>query len=186
MSFRELDQTSFASSPQARTGGTSGSRAPSIGQSLCGTPLGRSLLSKPWVGENSRGSFRYDQLVGKNPASASVYPTLRQTWPRVVPEAAMCVRKISAQCVLQFTPSNAFRCALHRRTSRVIHRQEYLLIFCRVYLPVLARAQPTHRSVVVASFTDLRQYHNEQLYSVTECWAIPLIEWDQLSEHSKS
>ena len=51
-------------------------------------------------------------------------PTLRQTWPRVGPEAAMCVRKISAQCVLQFTPSLAAGCVLHRPVSRVIHCSE--------------------------------------------------------------
>jgi hypothetical protein len=36
----------------------------------------------------------------------------------------MCVRKISAQCVLQFTPSLAAGCVLHRPVSRVIHCSE--------------------------------------------------------------
>lgn len=36
----------------------------------------------------------------------------------------MRVRKISAQCVLQFTPSLAAGCVLHRPVSRVIHCSE--------------------------------------------------------------
>ncbi|GBM54732.1 hypothetical protein AVEN_76241-1 [Araneus ventricosus] len=36
----------------------------------------------------------------------------------------MCVRKISAQCVLQFTPNLAAGCVLHRPVSRVIHCSE--------------------------------------------------------------
>lgn len=44
--------------------------------------------------------------------------------PGLVPEAAMCVRKISAQGVLQFTPSLAAGCVLHRPASRVIHCSE--------------------------------------------------------------
>lgn len=36
----------------------------------------------------------------------------------------MCVRDVDVQCVLQFTLINAAGCALHRRTSRVIHRLE--------------------------------------------------------------
>lgn len=56
------------------------------------------------------------------------YPTLRQARPRAGPEAAMRVRKISAQCVLQFTPSLAAGCVLHRPVSRVIHHSE--LSFC--------------------------------------------------------
>ena len=51
-------------------------------------------------------------------------PTLRQMWPRERPGAAMCVQGIDVQCVLQFTLVNAAGCALHRCTSRVIHRSE--------------------------------------------------------------
>lgn len=51
-------------------------------------------------------------------------PTLRQTNPRAEPEGAMCVQRISAQCVLQFTPSIAAGCVLHRPENRVIHRLE--------------------------------------------------------------
>ena len=38
--------------------------------------------------------------------------------------AASCVRGFDDLDVLQFTSFRAVRCALHRRTSRVIHRQE--------------------------------------------------------------
>ena len=41
-----------------------------------------------------------------------------------LPEAAMCVQDIDVQCVLQFTLIHAAGCALHRLTSRVIHRLE--------------------------------------------------------------
>ncbi len=41
-----------------------------------------------------------------------------------LPEAAMCVQDIDAQCVLQFTLVHAAGCALHRLASRVIHRLE--------------------------------------------------------------
>ena len=41
-----------------------------------------------------------------------------------LPEAAICVQDIDVQCVLQFTLVNAAGCALHRPTSRVIHRLE--------------------------------------------------------------
>lgn len=41
-----------------------------------------------------------------------------------IPEAAICVQDIDVQCVLQFTLIHAASCALHRHTSRVIHRLE--------------------------------------------------------------
>lgn len=41
----------------------------------------------------------------------------------------MRVRKISAQCVLQFTPSLAAGCVLHRPASRVIHCSESFFFF---------------------------------------------------------
>lgn len=44
----------------------------------------------------------------------------------------MCVRKISAQCVLQFTPSLAAGCVLHRPVSRVIHCSELSFGFKRI------------------------------------------------------
>ena len=51
-------------------------------------------------------------------------PTLRRAWPRDGPEAAICVQGVDVQCVLQFTLIHAAGCALHRRTSRVIHRSK--------------------------------------------------------------
>ena len=51
-------------------------------------------------------------------------PTLRRAWPRDGPEAAICVQGVDVQCVLQFTLIHAVGCALHRRTSRVIHRSK--------------------------------------------------------------
>lgn len=44
------------------------------------------------------------------------------------PAAAMCVQGVDVRCVLQFTSSNAAGCALHRRTSRVIHRSELFVV----------------------------------------------------------
>jgi hypothetical protein len=46
-----------------------------------------------------------------------------------LPEAAICVQDIDVQCVLQFTLVNAAGCALHRHTSRVIHRLEWYVRF---------------------------------------------------------
>ena len=45
-----------------------------------------------------------------------------------LPEAAICVQDFDVQCVLQFTLINAAGCALHRHTSRVIHRLEWSLV----------------------------------------------------------
>ena len=42
-------------------------------------------------------------------------------------EAAICVQDVDVQCVLQFTLIHAAGCALHRHTSRVIHRLELYL-----------------------------------------------------------
>ena len=39
-----------------------------------------------------------------------------------LPEAAIRVQNVDAQCVLQFTLLLADSCVLHRRSSRVIHR----------------------------------------------------------------
>ena len=55
--------------------------------------------------------------------------TLRQTWPRGRLGAAMCVQDVDVQCVLQFTLIHAASCALHRRTSRVIHRSKLFSTF---------------------------------------------------------
>lgn len=62
-------------------------------------------------------------------------PTLRQTKPRVEPEAAICVRKSSARRVLHFTPLITASCVLHRPASRVIHRlQLYCLFVCLLWM----------------------------------------------------
>ena len=67
-------------------------------------------------------------------------PTLRRAWPRDGPEAAICVQGIDVQCVLQFTLIHAAGCALHRRTSRVIHRSKLCFFFSsyREFARVLA------------------------------------------------
>jgi hypothetical protein len=49
--------------------------------------------------------------------------------PREDAGAAMCVRSVDDQCVLQFTLVHAAGCVLHRRTSRVIHRRELFSYF---------------------------------------------------------
>ena len=46
-------------------------------------------------------------------------------------EAAICVQDVDVQCVLQFTLIHAAGCALHRHTSRVIHRLELYFFPCR-------------------------------------------------------
>ena len=52
--------------------------------------------------------------------------------------AAICVQDVDVQGVLQFTLSIAASCALHRHTSRVIHRPElctayfYFFLFTKV------------------------------------------------------
>ena len=56
-------------------------------------------------------------------------PTLRRAWPRDGPEAAICVQGVDIQCVLQFILIHAAGCALHRRTSRVIHRSKLFSFF---------------------------------------------------------
>ena len=49
-----------------------------------------------------------------------------------IPEAAICVQDVDVQCVLQFTLIHAAGCALHRRTSRVIHRIELSMCVCTI------------------------------------------------------
>lgn len=41
--------------------------------------------------------------------------------------AAICVQDVDVQGILQFTLIHTVGCALHRRTSRVIHRLEFCL-----------------------------------------------------------
>ena len=52
----------------------------------------------------------------------------------------MCVQDVDVQCVLQFTLIHAASCALHRRTSRVIHRIElclYAILWVGLRLPCM-------------------------------------------------
>ena len=72
-----------------------------------------------------------------------------------MPEAAICVQDIDVQCVLQFTLIHAAGCALHRHTSRVIHRQE---LYCFRIVPprssrALDRRHPAGRVYRVGSVT---------------------------------
>ncbi len=50
----------------------------------------------------------------------------------------MCVQDVDVQCVLQFTLLHAAGCALHRHTSRVIHRLELYLEFAIFRSPTSA------------------------------------------------
>ena len=64
---------------------------------------------------------------GWNPADRRIsrlgrVPTLNRAWPREQPKAAMRVRIVDDQGVLQFTLIHAVGCVLHRRASRAIHR----------------------------------------------------------------
>ena len=104
--------------------------------------VARSLLN---FGRRGASSSRRRPLGRRsNPLSGIVHPRLddpmrrhcsddrrliRSTDPETgvasgMPEAAMCVQDIDVQCVLQFTLLHAAGCALHRHTSRVIHRLE--------------------------------------------------------------
>ena len=58
-------------------------------------------------------------------------PTLNRAWPRERPRAAMCVRSVDDQGVLQFTLIHAVGCVLHRRASRAIRR---LQLFQRLHI----------------------------------------------------
>lgn len=76
-----------------------------------------------------RGSATVHCAGGERPAirfSTDPETGVASGWP----EAAICVQDLDVQCVLQFTLINAAGCALHRRTNRVIHRQE-CFSFCR-------------------------------------------------------
>ena len=71
---------------------------------------------------------------GRNPADRRIsrlgrVPTLNRAWPREQPKAAMRVRIVDDQGVLQFTLIHAVGCVLHRRGSRAIHRLQLFLSF---------------------------------------------------------
>ena len=56
-----------------------------------------------------------------------IQPTLGQAWLWDGPTAAICVQDVDVQGVLQFTLIHTVGCALHRHTSRVIHRSKLSL-----------------------------------------------------------
>ncbi len=58
----------------------------------------------------------------------------------------MCVQDVDVQCVLQFTLINAVGCALHRHTSRVIHRLELYLSETALGKGTRSRGGETERS----------------------------------------
>ena len=67
------------------------------------------------------GCLRRSSRGAPGPRSIDMRPSDRRG-PGRIPGAAMCVRSVDDQCVLQFTLVLAAGCVLHRRTSRVIHR----------------------------------------------------------------
>lgn len=80
-----------------------------------------------------------------------------------MPEAAICVQDIDVQCVLQFTLIHAAGCALHRHTSRVIHRQE-LSCFYLLSFREQRRARPEASDRAPLSFEPLHlSYHNDDV-----------------------
>ena len=89
--------------------------------------FGRRGFANDRTGDVPRRPMRR-QVLGR-PTIDVFQPTLRQAWPPEWPEAAMCVQDVDVQCVLQFTLVHAAGCALHRHTSRVIHRSELYHVF---------------------------------------------------------
>ena len=106
------------------------------------------------VDESRRSQLRRTPMRAKRFARVFLNPTLRRAWPRDGPGAAICVQDVDVQCVLQFTLIHAAGCALHRHTSRVIHRFELSFQnFPTKALVVLARlgektSPPPRRSFV--------------------------------------
>ena len=104
------------------------------------------------------------QCAGRdaNPAMGRTSPTLRRAWPQDGPMAAICVQNVDVQCVLQFTLIHAAGCVLHRRTSRVIHRQKLFfrfVFFCIGKLPL-----PPHAEACRASQPAFpKRSHNEMV-----------------------
>lgn len=80
-----------------------------------------------------------------------------------LPEVAICVQDFDVQCVLQFTLVNAAGCALHRHTSRVIHRIEWFL-GCIIYNNVADRFVASNRSSLFRwPFTLYRVYRPNRM-----------------------
>ena len=90
----------------------------------------------------------------------------------------MCVQKLNAQCVLQFTPSIASRCVLPRTENRVILCQEWYGHFCLNFAKPLA---PLRRWYAQASHS--WRYLNGPfrgrggIASKTQCLAPFFFEW---------
>ena len=77
----------------------------------------------------ANGSLRRPTRESRNSAIDSE-PTLRRTWSGEFSRPQCAFEMSMRLCVLQFTLIIAAGCALHRRTSRVIHRIElYFLGF---------------------------------------------------------
>lgn len=90
-------------------------------------------------------------------------PTLGQARLRQRAGAAICVQDVDVQCVLQFTLIHAASCALHRRTSRVIHRIELCLRACAF---LRALALDLYRSLAASATLATR------LRSVLDPWGV--------------
>lgn len=78
---------------------------------------------------------------------------------RVLP-TAICVRGVNDRCVLQFTLILASGCALHRRTSLVIHRIDFFFFSVslsgferrqRATFPAVSRADSPKRKVCASA-----------------------------------
>ena len=85
---------------------------------------------RPEDGARRERSGRGDTASQQKPASDThrcISADPRTDVAPGIPEAAICVQDVDVQCVLQFTLIHAAGCALHRRTSRVIHRLELFL-----------------------------------------------------------
>ena len=96
-------------------------RRQTLGATACSRnrrPSGQGSLSTRIHASKYAGGRALDAPV------IALAPTLRQTWRRDLPDAAICVQKVDVQCVLQFTLLLALSCVLHRLASRVIHRRE--------------------------------------------------------------
>jgi hypothetical protein len=66
----------------------------------------------------------------------------------------MCVQDVDVQCVLQFTLLHAAGCALHRHTSRVIHRLELCSEFAIFRSPTSAYNYVVHALSVHRPYID--------------------------------
>lgn len=96
------------------------------------TRSGRNLEADGRVWLARRANARRSPLAQAAAPVITLSPTLGQARLRQRAGAAICVQDVDVQCVLQFTLIHAAGCALHRRTSRVIHRIELCFRACAV------------------------------------------------------